>query len=522
MRRALLVGLVLAACNGKDGASGRDQDEDGFLASEDCDDLDASVNPDASEICDDVDNDCDGLVDNDDTSLWDGVPVYTDADGDGYGQDDSVTAACAPGDGQSAEGGDCDDDDEARNPGAAELCNGSDDDCDGDEDDEDSDLADGLTVYDDRDEDGYGDEDSAREACELGRRESEVGGDCDDRDEEIHPGATERCDGADNDCDEGTDEAGTAWWESARYGWVDVTTDLAAGTADDPVDYAIADPGTLHLCAGTWYAALSVESSATIAGEAGPDGVILDGGDQRTVIAIQADELDVSVSGVTIQHGSGDIEALYGLGGGGAVYCAGESALALSDVILTANSADWGGAVFQYNCEIEFTSSILSGNSATYGGGVVATGGQVRFIGSEISENEARYSGGGVLMSSAHGVVNLTLNNSVVSGNSASKGGGIFVTGGTTSDVLACMSVDGGAAGVFGNTADDGGGGVYLWYDNLRDTVISERCDWGTEEGGDDNSPVDIGDDDGTYSFSFGDEASFVCESGSCADVGAR
>ncbi len=40
-----------------------DADGDGYDAGEDCDDSDASVNPGAEEACDDVDNDCDGAID---------------------------------------------------------------------------------------------------------------------------------------------------------------------------------------------------------------------------------------------------------------------------------------------------------------------------------------------------------------------------------------------------------------------------------------------------------------------------
>lgn len=41
----------------------QDRDEDGFDSDVDCDDLDASVNPGATEVFDGVDQDCDGVVD---------------------------------------------------------------------------------------------------------------------------------------------------------------------------------------------------------------------------------------------------------------------------------------------------------------------------------------------------------------------------------------------------------------------------------------------------------------------------
>ena len=102
-----------------------DADGDGFNADVDCDDNNADIHPDAVEVCDTVDNDCDELIDDDDDSLdpetmtaW-----YTDADGDGHGLVDSpATMAClAPAD-HADVAGDCDDGDPAIHPGQLETC----------------------------------------------------------------------------------------------------------------------------------------------------------------------------------------------------------------------------------------------------------------------------------------------------------------------------------------------------------------------------------------------------------------
>ena len=100
----------------------------------DCDDGDSAIHPDAPEVCDGVDNDCDGLLDDDDGDLTDGLPFYTDDDGDGYGTD-TLVGACATREDLALQGGDCDDDDPDINPGAVELCDDIDQDCDGAADD---------------------------------------------------------------------------------------------------------------------------------------------------------------------------------------------------------------------------------------------------------------------------------------------------------------------------------------------------------------------------------------------------
>jgi hypothetical protein len=95
----------------------------------DCDDAVAAVHPGAFEVCDDVDDDCDGLVDDADPDLTDGVPFWSDADGDGYGGE--VVTACHLGPGYALSGGDCDDADATVHPDAVEGCDGMDRDCDG-------------------------------------------------------------------------------------------------------------------------------------------------------------------------------------------------------------------------------------------------------------------------------------------------------------------------------------------------------------------------------------------------------
>ncbi len=93
----------------------------------DCDDGDPGVHPDADEVCNHVDDDCDGVVDEGVTRVW-----YLDFDGDGYGDDGRTVEGCtAPTSDYVADGGDCDETDPAFHPGADEGCDGLDYNCDG-------------------------------------------------------------------------------------------------------------------------------------------------------------------------------------------------------------------------------------------------------------------------------------------------------------------------------------------------------------------------------------------------------
>ena len=112
-------------------------------SSDDCDDEDKSVNPDADEWCDGMDNNCDGQTD-ERLPTW-----YRDADGDGYGTSLDTCQVCSQPDGYVGDNKDCDDTDPGIHPKATESCDAIDNDCDGSIDE---DVL--LVFYEDKDAPG--------------------------------------------------------------------------------------------------------------------------------------------------------------------------------------------------------------------------------------------------------------------------------------------------------------------------------------------------------------------------------
>ena len=149
-------------CNGivdEETNAASDDDGDGVTEENgDCHDGDPSISPNAEEIVNRIDDDCNGLID-------DGT-VISDDDGDGF----------------SDREGDCDDSDPEIGPNAEEITNSVDDNCDGN-------IDEGSISFDD-DGDGFTEED----------------GDCNDADPWVWPNSQEDCDSVDNDCDGLIDE----------------------------------------------------------------------------------------------------------------------------------------------------------------------------------------------------------------------------------------------------------------------------------------------------------------------------
>lgn len=172
------------------------QDDGDLLCGEDCDDHKANVNPEAPEVCDFLDNDCSGDID-------EGVAVkmFPDTDHDGHGDDSEKFAdgveTCPGAVGFALVANDCDDKDPEVFLGQFEICDNKDNNCDGNIDE----IEEHAPWFADLDQDGYGDPESSPVfSCYRVAGRVLSHNDCNDKSNKINPNATELCDGLDNDC----------------------------------------------------------------------------------------------------------------------------------------------------------------------------------------------------------------------------------------------------------------------------------------------------------------------------------
>ncbi|HCP47351.1 MAG TPA: hypothetical protein DIU15_15015 [Deltaproteobacteria bacterium] len=188
-----------------------DLDGDGVVDSADCEPSNSSVSPIALEVCDGIDNNCNGLIDENaavDAPLW-----YADLDGDGIAGTVVTQAACDQPPNFFTSGNDCNDTSATNFPGAEEVCDGLDNDC--------NNAADFVATADDGggeiDSDGDGTLDCI---------------DCDDGDSNVFPNATETCDATDEDCDGQIDEG----YDGDNDGVSSCGFDGIQGNEDDDCD----------------------------------------------------------------------------------------------------------------------------------------------------------------------------------------------------------------------------------------------------------------------------------------------
>jgi hypothetical protein len=468
----------------------------------DCDDTNANINPNRHEICDGIDQDCDGEIDEE---AADASPLWADADGDGFGDPADMLLCCSAVAGRVANDEDCDDTDASINPDAVDLCadgaDGIDNDCNGIVDNVDE----AVTWYADTDADGYGDPTATVESC-AGAPPGYVGlaTDCDDDDPETNPGGVETCvGGGDEDCD----------------GLVDCDDDDCDGVLPCSLDLAEADAVLLGEVAGD-------NAGASLAGGGDLDG------DGYGDLLLGAPGQDVGGSGSGAAYllygpvsGTVDLGLADGVLTGASASDAAGTALAwagdfdgdgLDDAIIGAPTADPGGA--EAGCAYLFFSvpggatavsgadTLLLGTAvADRAGAAVAGVGDVDgdgladvLVGVPGQDGAASDAGAAYLvLGGTSGTISLGLADAILLGEAASASAGSSVAGAGDLDGDGYEDMIVGAEGATGSAA--GSGVVYVVRGPLFGEVSLADA-WARVEGyaaGDGLGPAAAGDLDG-------------------------
>ena len=162
---------------------------------DDCDDTNAAIHPEALEICDGIDNDCDAAIDHQDSGINPDLltTYYADADGDNYGNPSANMDFCEIQAGYVSNAQDCNDSNASIHPDADEVCDGTDNNCNSMVDEADPTLiaTELLPWFLDADGDGYGSADTVVEQCSPPYGYVNNDSDCDDTHDETFPGAAE-------------------------------------------------------------------------------------------------------------------------------------------------------------------------------------------------------------------------------------------------------------------------------------------------------------------------------------------
>ncbi len=469
----------------------------------DCDDALAGVNPSATEVCDggSRDEDCNGLGDEADPAVTGLVDVFLDADDDGYGAAGSapIGQKCLPGLHESINDDDCDDDNSPDvNPGQAERCDPADidEDCDGAADDADAQGGiSGVPYFADADGDGHRGTAAAGERCDPTPAESSPGDDCDEANAGVFPGAPELCDGLMNDC-----AAGASWTLAAEDGRV--THFPVSGAASDitsafsTATYSLPANGEVVVCPGLYgtrlvlpAGALTVRSRGANKAAAAETLIVTNTGSLFRVQGASSLRLD----GLTLAGGRGTFNGQYTVGG--AVYVDNiAGSLVVSDSRLINNQALVGaaiegrGSIAVDGCEIGGIGIGLY-NSSVSGGAIGITDGELTVTNSVLSGNSGSGGSGGAIYAR---YTTITMTNTSIEGNSADAGGGIHLDNSTMT--MSCDTATHPLQGIRANAASSvtfGGAGLSL----SNSSFTANGCYFGGPNG-DENLQAGATDDD--------------------------
>ncbi len=436
---------------------------DGYVVNDDdCNDDDADIDPYAAELCDGVDQNCNGQIDESCTSY------YYDSDGDGYGDPNNTTSGMTQPDGYVTNSEDCDDLDATVNPAAVELCDGIDQDCDGQADEG------CISYYLDADGDGYGDSGAAVTAATPPAGYVSNGDDCDDANADINPAAAETCDGLDNNCDGLIDD--TCLKVPEDYLTIQAAIDSAPTNS------------IIYVNDGTYYESIDFKGkSITIQSINGAAGAAIDGSGSATVVIFGAGESSSTVlDGFTITNGdtafaggiyiSGSSPTIKNCiisnnsantGSGGGVYSISNSSPTFENCTISNNTAAAsGGGIYSDNSTLTLTSSTISNNTADeHGGGIYIDSKPLSMTSTTISDNTANWGGGAIFGNDS----TITASYSDISNNVANSAGGAFYTNNSTVTIASSSIAD--------NSVNSSGGGGF-WMNGSGGAVYSDASTW--------------------------------------------
>ena len=527
----MIFWILLCSCQQKDDAGNPivDLDEDGFFSDIDCDDNNAKINPQAQEVCNEIDDDCDSLIDDLDTSvdLTLGIDVFIDDDGDGFGQEAAVV--CSLHHGFSLEAGDCDDTNSMVHPRSQEVCNGLDDNCD---DVIDIDAIDQLVWFADTDGDGFGDVHVAEEACEEPIGFVSNTDDCDDTNSLVHPQSQEICNDIDDDCDTLIDDQDeTVDWTTGTWFFEDVDGDGFGGNTVEvqrcalPVGFSLTnddcndDDQSIHPQAVEVCDQIDNDCDAGTT-EDGLVSALLQGGEINNVVSAGGYEVSDAQSlffcsgtyEVSLQSNTDFM--LYGLGDvtlqsqdsyvlqqfSGSLYMENVvllGGLSLNNTTATLNNVSitnaTDSALHASQSIIEGESLYIGASQGVKGGGVYLFESSATLDSSILEENQAQEEGGGLYAIDS----TISLVDTLLQNNTAITGGGVFLD----SSSLSCTGIINDVDGIRNNDE----WGIVMDADS---NFMTTHCDVLN------NTPYDIQAGESIYSAT--EDGNYNCALGVC------